>query len=692
MRIPLHFSGSRMGRATELVLILLLLSLGGTLAVHTQSYSSSADPRLLLWLVPWGPGNGTYQYLIPYLPKVVLGVVFAFHTYGLGNQSVSLQEALSYDDNGQWISMQLSKLEAIYNGSDLVFVNILPTTTYWRGNLTGLTPVQLSLINYTLHQIAQVTNGGRKLVVGVSEMNGLSLSGYYEVYSMIRQVLPNAQLFYYTDLGQSVGSVESVFYFLQSNGIPLDYIGYDVFPYPSYNFTDGKIYIPGYYVQQIAELQSFAAQHGVSFFIGDVGFRDGDLEGYYNPASTSYVDFSPTVGYNATITFYQDVISQLSSMGINLIGIWDYDGSRGDPFGLWNNPDFGSLLRFVGITPVEAALVTVVSAFPYYYVNGSVHYSNKTYLVILPADLTFVRVDYLNGTARLLLTGVYGVANVSNSTVLIDRDGQYVIIASYVTQYYVTVSPQVNAYINGIRGVFASGWYDRGTKVVVFPQVVQVGQGEVYNVSRTFNYTVDYPMTVNVPYVVEYYVSTDLKSLPAIINGTNSTLVSGYYPEGTKVVIPDYYYLNGTARLAISASPEEFVVGSPVDVNASEALQWLVRIVLPNGTLEGWYNNGSIITLPRTVELNGTTYTLNETDNEVIITAPLVLHPKYVKSTSTTSGTVMPATATATTTATTSTSPSSPATSPRANPAVPYVLLTVLIAVAIVAVVILIRK
>lgn len=692
---------------SSMVILLLLLSWVTVVYSYASGSTSNlpADPRLIFWLVPWGPDNDTYLTLIPYLPKIEIGIVFAFHTYGLGNQSVSLQQALSYNNNGQWISEQLSKLNAIYNNSGIVFINFFLATSYWRGDLTSVTPAQLVLLNFTLHQIAQLTNGGQKLVVGVSEMNNLNLAGYYEVYSLIHQVLPNAKLFYYTDQGQSVSSVESVFNYLQSNGITLNYLGYEVYPYPSYDYTNGMVYIPTNDVQQITELRNFATQNGVSFFIGEVGFRDGDLEGYYNPASTSYVDFNPTVGYNATIRFYENVISQLASMGIDLIGIWDYDGSRGDPFGLWFNPDFSSLLEYVGITPIKTAFITVISTFPYYYVNGSVHYSNRTYIVTLPANLTFVKVDYLNGVTRLVLTGIYGVSNVNNSTVVIDREGHYVITANYVTQYLVFIYPwgtKAYIYINGTRAqVFTGwmGWFDEGAKIVVFPQVIEVHPGIIYNITKTYTYIVNGSMNIDVPYVEEYYVKLNLKSLPAIINGTNSTLVSGYYSEGTRIEIPEYYYLNGTARLSISASPQEFVVGSPVNVQASETLQWLVRIVLPNGTLEGWYENGSTLTLPKTIEVNGTTYSLSGS-SEVTVTGPLVLHPNYVKSASTASGTATAATTTTSTgtsvatpsTTATSTSSSSPATSPGANPAVPYVLLTVLIAVAIVAVIILTRK
>ena len=120
-----------------------------------------------------GALNGAYANLLPCLPKVTIGVVFAFHTEGLGN-GATLHEALAYNGNGYWISEQLSKLQAVYHSSSVVFVNFLLTTDTWRGYLTSVTQPQLLHLNYTLMQIASLTNGGEKLIVGISEMNYLS--------------------------------------------------------------------------------------------------------------------------------------------------------------------------------------------------------------------------------------------------------------------------------------------------------------------------------------------------------------------------------------------------------------------------------------------------------------------------------------------------------------------------------------
>jgi hypothetical protein len=613
--------------------IILILVLTSLIPVnYSLAYNISSDPRLLFWLVPWGPSNGTYENLLPYLQNLVVGIVFPFNTYNLGNENVSLQQALNYGNNEYWISEQLSKLDMLYNSSNLLFINFFLTTDNWRGYLTSVTPAQMLLLNYTLHKIAAVTNGGQKLVVGISEMNNLNNYGYYEVYSAIQQILPNAKLFYYTDLGQSVSSVESVFQYLQSNGITLNYIGYDVYPYPSYNYANGVVSIPSNYVNQISDLENFANQQGVSFFIGEIGFRDGDVQGYINPASTTYIDFNPPAGYQDTINYYEDVISQLNSMGINFIGIWNYNGWNGDPFGLWSNPYFNQLLEFVGIRAVEIAKIDVVSILPFYYVNGSIYDANKTYIVTLPANITFVNVKYINGTSRFILAGVTLNGNTTSSSFTINQPGDYTIIANYVMQYYVTTNLNVSAYINGVKEKLSTGWYNRGSTINVFPQVIPISQYEIYNITQTFNFIVESPMSIKIPYIVEYYVEVNFTGSPllAVINGTNRTLVSGYYPAGTTIEIPEYEYLSSFERLEVFSQPQTFIVNEPLQVNIKVIPQFWVNIILPNGSISGWYNNGSVIVIPKVVNVNGTTYVLSAPFDEIIVTQPFFLLPHYV--------------------------------------------------------------
>jgi hypothetical protein len=107
--------------------------------------------------------------------------------------------------------------------------------------------------------------------------------------------------------------------------------------------------------------------------------------------------------------------------------------------------------------------------------------------------------------------------------------------------------------------------------IQVYPQIVQVGQYEIYNITTPYSFIVNGPGSIQVPYTVEYYVS----------------------------------------------------------------------IVLPNGTMAGWYANGPFIKLPRTVYVSGVEYKLGEPD-QVVVNGPTVsARPMYVQvsTTSTTTAT-----------------------------------------------------
>jgi hypothetical protein len=241
-------------------------------------------------------------------------------------------------------------------------------------------------------------------------------------------------------------------------------------------------------------------------------------------------------------------------------------------------------------------------------------------------------VKYINGTSRFILAEVTLNGNTTSSSFTINQPGDYTIIANYVIQYYVTTNVNVSAYVNGIKEELSSGWYNRGSTIQVFPQVIPISQGEIYNITITFNFIVESPMSIKIPYIVEYYVNVNFTGPPilAVINGTNRTLVSGYYPAGTTIEIPMYEYLNPYARLEIFSLPQKFIVNTSLQVNIKAISQFLVFINLPNGSISGWYNNGSVIEIPKVIKVNGTTYMLNGSD-EIKITYPLFITPEYIK-------------------------------------------------------------
>jgi len=161
-------------------------------------------------------------------------------------------------------------------------------------------------------------------------------------------------------------------------------------------------------------------------------------------------------------------------------------------------------------------------------------------------------------------------------------------------------------------------------------------------------------MSIEIPYIVEYYVKVNFTGSPllAVVNGTNRTLVSGYYPAGTTIEIPEYEYLSSFERLEVFSQPQMFIVNEPLQVNIKVIPQFWVNIHLPDGSISGWYNNGSVIVIPKVVNVNGTTYVLNGSD-VIIVTQPIFLTPNYemsVNNTTLVNNTMTTANSTTTTT------------------------------------------
>jgi hypothetical protein len=80
--------------------------------------------------------------------------------------------------------------------------------------------------------------------------------------------------------------------------------------------------------------------------------------------------------------------------------------------------------------------------------------------------------------------------------------------------------------------------------------------------------------------------------------------------------------------LEVFSQPQIFIVNEPLQVNIKVIPQFWVNIYLPNGSISGWYNNGSVIVIPKVVNVNGITYVLNGSD-EIIVTQPIFLTPNY---------------------------------------------------------------
>ncbi|MGC8584419.1 MAG: hypothetical protein ACP5MH_11950, partial [Thermoproteus sp.] len=233
-----------------------------------------------------------------------------------------------------------------------------------------VTPAQKVLLDYVSARLAQYTGGGYGLVVGVSEMSRLNLDGYLEIYSIFKSRLPNAEYMYYASLDQDPSSVAQIHDYLQSHGIKLKYLGYSLYPYPSYDYSGGSISIPATTMQTLTQLKNLAEARGSVFFIGEVGFRNGDLEGWLYPYDYSgYRRFAWAEGYAATVRYYVEAIRQARAL-TGIIGIWNLDG-KGDLFGLWTNPYISALYTNLVATDT-------INLYPYLIYNTTMVYGDSS--------------------------------------------------------------------------------------------------------------------------------------------------------------------------------------------------------------------------------------------------------------------------------------------------------------------------
>jgi hypothetical protein len=283
--------------------------------------------QYIFWNVPWGPGNGTYKKLDPYFQSnspITEGVIVTFND----NYNYSLDQILYLYENN------INKKP--------IYINLFVTTD--RDNITNLSQYDQNIKEF-LEYLSNITNGGENIIIGFSEIDEAPIEQLAYYYSLMKQYLPNAKLFYYVDMGNSQRIVELYNYLLNNYGIKLDMVGLEV--YGTYIYNNGNISMSEYMINTIMQYKQFADENNIKFFIGELGFRDGDLEGYIDSGGIGYWNGPSEQGYQATIRYYEDIINQLHEMGINIIGIYNWNGSNGDPFGLWNNPYVNKLINYM---------------------------------------------------------------------------------------------------------------------------------------------------------------------------------------------------------------------------------------------------------------------------------------------------------------------------------------------------------
>jgi hypothetical protein len=292
-----------------------------------QNFSNNLNnPQYIFWNVPWGPNNGTYKLLNQYFQSnspITEGVIITFDNY-----NHSLDQILYLYENNK--------------NKKPIYINLFVTTD--RDNITNLSQYDQNIKEF-LKYLSNITNGGENIIIGFSEIDKAPIEQLAYYYSLMKKYLPKAKLFYYVDMGNSERIVELYNYLLNNYRIKLDMVGLEV--YGNYIYNNGNISMSEDMKNIIMQYKQFADNNNIKFFIGELGFRDGDLEGYISSGGLGYWNGPSEEGYQATIKYYENIIGQLHKMGIDVIGIYNWNGYNGDPFGLWNNPYINNLINYM---------------------------------------------------------------------------------------------------------------------------------------------------------------------------------------------------------------------------------------------------------------------------------------------------------------------------------------------------------
>ena len=124
------------------------------------------------WLVPWS-AEGVYRELSG---AQCVGVAFFYDP-----ADPRLTE--------EYLAAQAEKV-AYFRGSAYIFVNLAARTEPWRGEQERLAEGQAAWLVRVLAVVANLTDGGRGVAAGLSEMSRLALEDYVRAYRLIRERLP----------------------------------------------------------------------------------------------------------------------------------------------------------------------------------------------------------------------------------------------------------------------------------------------------------------------------------------------------------------------------------------------------------------------------------------------------------------------------------------------------------------------
>ena len=233
-------------------------------------------------------------------------------------------------------------------------------------------------------------------------------------------------------------------------------------------------------------------------------------------------------------------------------------------------------------------------------------------------QLTFSEIPFASSTVRYIFTSWSGTYSSTSTSFSETVSGPITETANYITQFYVSISSP-----NGWGNPQGAGWYNAGstaTVSVTSPYSTGAGSQVVFSSwsgtldsnSNPFSFTVNSPISENVNWIQQYYVSVS-----ASPSGGASSLSpsNGWYDAGAQVTFSEtpntgagYQYVfqswSGTYSSASTSFSE--TVNQPITETANYQLQYYLTMnVNPAGAgsispSSGWINAGSQVGISAT--------------------------------------------------------------------------------------------
>ncbi len=229
------------------------------------------------------------------------------------------------------------------------------------------------------------------------------------------------------------------------------------------------------------------------------------------------------------------------------------------------------------------AIVSPINFTAYTPINISLHYIEQ-YLVNFPFNVTFsignssyfLKSAWVDrGSSLIIPSQIHYVTHEERYSVESSRfevTSPLNFTPIYAVQYLVEFPFNLTVSVNGTVMNFSTAWINDSSVVISTPQEVNIKPGVMYNVSP-FSFQVEGPLNYTPSYKVYYYLGIT-SPIPAQLDGTNTTVTSGYYMNGTYIKVFNVYYINSGERLIIESNVSYLTLTSPTYVKVAYVKQY----------------------------------------------------------------------------------------------------------------------